>query len=194
MNNQMSYQTKITLSVIIFLLAAFGLVFFLLLPAADNILMIKERAEEQNQQLEQNYSRGKNLEKISANLKIVEPRQNEIDQVFIKKDDTDVLNFFTSLQTIAEKNGVVLEKPGIDLNGGNPLGKAYKKIPLQLSLQSDFTGLLNFISGMEKMNNYININSLQITAVDSRLSSETGTSTAQKILSTQISAMTYWEK
>ncbi|MDD5528032.1 MAG: type 4a pilus biogenesis protein PilO [Patescibacteria group bacterium] len=193
MPDKISYPAKISLSALIFLLAAFGLIFWLIAPAVKDTRAIKIQMESQSLELEKNYAQGKNLKKLADNLKAVEPRWGEVEQIFIKNDDDDALAFFTLLETAEGKNNVAEIEP-YSLGGEIPLGQFYSQRALDLNLRGNFTGLIGFISGLEPLKNYININSLQITALNSDLLSKAGTSTPQKLLTAQISADTYWIK
>jgi len=186
--SRLTYQNKITLSALIFLVAVLGLIYFLIAPTVKNVKTIKTKTENQRLEAEKNYAQGQDLKKLKDNIKAVEPRLGEIEQVFIKKDDT--LSFITSLEAAAAKNNVT-EKA--KLGEETALGQSYSQLPLQLEVRGSFAGLIGFISDLEKLKNYIDLNSLQITALNSGSPPPAGTSTTTKTLVTQIYANTYWE-
>ncbi|MDD4901942.1 MAG: type 4a pilus biogenesis protein PilO [Patescibacteria group bacterium] len=192
MNNniltRLTYPSKIALSVLAFLAAAFALFYWLIIPAVNNVETTKVQMQNQRLAAERDYAQGQNLKKIKDDIKAVAPRIGEIEQIFISKSDS--LSFVTSLEAAAEKNKVT-EKA--KLGAETPLGKFYSQIPLRLDVSGNFSGLIGFVTDLETLKKYININSLQITAIGSELPIKTETSTPQKILAAQISAFTYWQ-
>jgi len=185
MPQRQSYQDKITISAVIFLALAFCLYYFLISPSFARVENIKAQIDQQNLQAENNYKQGQDLKKLTENIKVVEPRLGEIEQVFIKKDDPS--SFITSLEGSMAKNNV--SEISAPLFGAETqLGKYYTQIPLDIYVRGSAPGLIGFINDLEKQQKYINLNSLQMTVI----SSETAGKTMQKIISAQISANTYW--
>ena len=178
-----SYQEKIIISTLIFLALAFGLAYFLIAPAFSNMEKVKAQIGQESLEAENNYKQGQDLKKMAENIKVVEPRLSEIEQIFIKKDDPS--SFITSLEESMAKNNVT-EITAPVLGAESPLGEYYTKIPLNLYVRGNTAGIYGFIANLETQNKYININSLQMTAIGS----EKGEA---KMLSAQISADTYWE-
>jgi Tfp pilus assembly protein PilO len=188
---RLSYQNKIILSGLLFALIAIGLIYLLILPGISSVEEIKIQTENQSQQAEKSYQQGKNLKNLTANIKTVEPRVAELEQIFINRNDS--LSFATSLETAAAKNKVT-EKA--NLGKEIPLDQQYSLIPLQLTINGDFPGLIGFISDLENFTKYINFNNLTLQ-ISSTNASESGikasTEAAVKPLSAQISASTYWK-
>jgi Tfp pilus assembly protein PilO len=191
MASRLSYQNKIAISALLSLAAIFGLAYFVIIPAANNVESIKIQMENQSLEDEKNYTQGQNLKNLKDAIKTVEPRLNEIEQIFIKETSDDEVAFFTSLEMAAAKNNVTEKST---LGSAAPLGQSYSQIPLRLDVTGNFKGLIGFIYDLETHKNYININSLQITAFDSEFTSAHGTSTLEKSLKAAIDANTYWEK
>ena len=188
---RLSYQNKIAISALLSLAAIFSLAYFIIIPTANNVETIKIQMKNQSLEDEKNYLQGQNLKNLKDNIKTVEPRLNEIEQIFIKENSDDEVAFFTSLEMAAAKNNVTEKST---LGGAAPLGRSYNQIPLRLDVTGNFQGLIGFIYSLETHKNYININSLQITAFDSELASVHVTSTLEKSLKAAIDADTYWEK
>jgi Tfp pilus assembly protein PilO len=185
MNTKPSYQEKITLSIVIFLALTFCSVYFFIIPAVNQVEAIKLQIDQQGLQAEKNYSQGQDLKKLAENIKIVEPRLGEIEQIFIKKGDPSV--FINSLEAAAEKNKVV---ETANLGDELPQGQLYSKIPLVLEVRGSANGVLGFISDLETQKKYINLNSLEIDVVGS----EPGEKPSEaKTISARISADTFWE-
>ena len=191
MNNdffaKVTYPQKIAISALIFAAAIFGAVYWLIAPAVAMVEATKIQMADQSLQAEKDYSEGQNLKKLTDNIKTIEPRIGELEQIFISKGDS--LSFITSLETAATKNKVS-EKA--NLNGETPINDFYSQIPLSLDVQGTFDGIVGFISDLETQPKIININSLIINSADSELAAKNSTTTAQKVLLGHISATTYW--
>jgi len=188
MTLRLNYQGKIFLSTLFFLIMFFGLIFFLIAPTWDNVKMIKNKISDQRQEAEKNYDQGRNLKKLTENIKVIEPRLEEIEQIFVPKNEE--VSFITSLEAAATRNNI---SENVNSGGETPIGRFYSQIPLQLTVRGNPANVINFINELENMKRRININSLQITAIDSDLSLKTGTSTPQKNVTAIISTLTYWK-
>jgi Tfp pilus assembly protein PilO len=181
----LNYQNKITLSVLIFLLAAGVFIYFIARPSMEKIKMIKIETEKQGAQVEKDYLAGKNLKKQAENLKIIEPQLGAFDKIFIKKPGYD---FITALEDIAGKNSVTMKDPSLGTE--KKLDKTYSQIPLQLETRGDFASQIGCLSGLEALDYYLNIKTLEISAANTSL---TPSGEAKKHLVMQIVADTYWQ-
>jgi len=191
MNNdflgKITYRQKIGVSALIFLLAIFALICWLIAPAVAAVEATKIKLDSQSQQAEKDYAEGLSLKKLTENIKVIEPRVNELEKIFINKNDS--LSFITSLETAAAKNNVS-EKT--DLGDETALDEFYGQIPLTINVQGNFSGLVGFISALETLPETVNIDSLQITALSDELAAKTATATPEKILVGAINAASYW--
>lgn len=182
----LNYQNKIVLSVLIFLLAGGGFIYFIARPAMKKIEIIKIETEKQGAQVEKDYLAGKNFKKLAENLKIIEPHLNTMDKAFIKKND--YLDFSTALEKIAEKNFITTKDPS--LGAEKKLNQVYSQIPLQLEARGYFANQIGYLSDLEALNYYLNIKTLEISAANTNLALSGET---KKQLVMQITADTYWQ-
>ncbi len=184
----MDYPNKIALSILIFVAAVFALVYWLIIPAVSSVEATRIQMENQSLAAQRDYAQGQNLKKLKDSINTVEPRVGEIEQIFVNQNDS--LSFVTSLETAAAENQVT---ENANLGSPTPLQNSYDQIPLQLTVNGGFRGLVGFITALENLKKYININSLQISPQVSDESIKIGTSTPEKFLKADISATTYWE-
>jgi|WetSurMetagenome_2_1015567.scaffolds.fasta_scaffold118363_2 Tfp pilus assembly protein PilO len=183
---KLSYQSKIFLSALFFLLASGCLIVFLIMPAADNIRNIEQKTADQTAQVEKDYAEGQSLKKVADNLKIIEPRLGELEKALIKKDK--VSDFASSLEETALKNGVTLEDT--TLGAETPFSDYYFKIPLTLRSNGNFKSQIDFLIGLESLGYYINFKTLELTTA---APGQVPSSGVGKILTMRVLADTYWQ-
>jgi len=142
------------------LLVLIGGIYLIVLPSLEEINRIKNDIYQERLDLEQKYQRSQSLKKLSANLKSIESKIENIDQVFISQNRE--LEFITALEQTAEKNQIaqkiLLGKAQTAIGD-----KFYKKIPLQIQAQGNFVDLIQYLQGLETLNYYINIKSIELS-------------------------------
>ena len=158
-SKKIDLRKKIIISMILFPLIITGILYFALIPAINDIKGIRDEIEAQRIDLEVKYKKGQSLKKLSENLKIVEPRLSDLDQIFISEDK--VLGFITTMEEIANSNNITQNINLISSKSAAENG--HKKTPLQITANGGFIEQLNYLIGLESLNYYININSLELT-------------------------------
>lgn len=184
--SNMTYQNKIALSVLIFILVAGVFIYFIAKPSMDRIKTTKTEMEKQGEQIEKDYLDGKNFKKLAENFKIIEPKLNTLNKAFIKKDG--YLDFITSLEMISEKNSITMRDPS--LGAEKKIDQTYSQIPLQIETRGYFSNQIGFLAGLEALDYYLNIKTLEISVSNTSL---TSSGEAKKNLVMQITADTYWQ-
>ena len=183
---KMDYQNKIILSALIFVLAAGGLIYFAILPTAETIRNMQAATADQAAQVEKDYAEGNSLKKVADNLKIVEPQLPQLDKALIKQ--AAGIDFITAVEQAAARSNVEIkhsfgEETMIDSTDG--------KIPMTITSQGLFNDQLNFLSVLESLSYYINVNSLKLTVAAPLQAPVPG---EPKSLIMQLSADTYWQE
>jgi Tfp pilus assembly protein PilO len=186
--SKFGYRGKTAVSLLIFFLLAYGAIFFLIIPSENNLISYHSEMAAKLNSIGNQYSQGKNTKKTSESLKTIEPRLDEMNKIFTQKNNA--FDFVTSLETTAEKNNVS-EKAS--LGEEKSLGGEFSSISIELGVSGKFNNLISFLSDLEKMPNYININSLQIFSSRGTISSLHKASSSAA-LTAQISADSYWKK
>lgn len=170
----------------------FCVIKFVVLPSINQIERIKTDIYQNQLDLEQKYQRSQSLKKLSANLKSIEGKIESIDQVFISQNRE--LEFITALEQISEKENVsqkiILGKAQSAVGD-----KFYKKIPLQIQAQGNYLDILRYLQGLETLNYYINIKSIDLSAsgIGQRPEITVGNNLGGKV-SINISADSYWRQ
>ncbi|MCG2691067.1 hypothetical protein L6249_03335, partial [Candidatus Parcubacteria bacterium] len=84
----------------------------------------------------------------------------KLDRVFINQNQE--LAFITALEETANKNNIN-QNINLDLSSGAKNNK-YDKIPLKLTTQGNFINQFNYLRDLERLNYYLNIKSLDLSA------------------------------
>lgn len=157
---KISLNKKITIVLIVFPLIMAGIIYFVVIPSINDIMRIKTDIEEQRIDLEIKYKKGQSLKKLSEDLKIAAPQISNLDKIFI--NENNVLEFITAMEKTADNNGVA---QNINLlSSKSSIRSGYKKTPLQITTNGKFIKQLNYLIGLESLDYYININSLEMTS------------------------------
>lgn len=182
---KLNLRNKIILSIVIFFIFIFVVIYFVIFPSIRDIRSIRNNIELQRTDLERKYVKGQSLRKLSEKLEKSEEKIHVLDQVFIGKEDG--LKFITTIEGIAGKNNI---NQKINLLPAIATDNGYSQlVPLQLFPQGNFNQLLNYLVGLETLNYYINIKSLDLSS-DSRAAS--GEEKSLGNVSLFIAADTYW--
>jgi Tfp pilus assembly protein PilO len=192
--NKNSYQQKIIINIFFTATILSVLAGFVILPSAEAISQIKENISSQKINLENNYLRGKNLRKLAENLKLVEPRLDSLKKIFISR--SEALTFVTSLEKIAEENGIN-QKIGLTSPSENgATNKKNDKIPLQLISSGTFLAQMKYLAALESANYYINVKALELSGsaeTSPMIEGENKKEGEKSRTDMQIIADTYWQ-
>lgn len=162
------------------------LLLFVVMPAINDISAMSNDIEARRIDLEEKYLRGQSLKKMMENLKNIDARIGNLDQIFIEK--SDILGFITSLEETASANNIT-QKINLSIEK-DAKQNGYSKIPLQISVEGKFNNQFNYLLDIERSKYYINISSLEISSspVQPQIEPEENKKTRAVIF-----ADTYWQ-
>lgn len=145
----------ILLNIVIAVIIVFVL-YFIIIPNVEIIKKIQFDIQSQLIELENKYKKSQSLRQVSDNLKQIEPQISLLDQVYIKQDQE--LLFITALEDLATKNHITQK-----LNLGNvKVNTTPQKSILQINTQGNFVDQIGYLRGLESLNYYINIKTIEI--------------------------------
>ncbi len=168
------FKYKVIIIVVVYLLFVILTICFLGVPLIREIKKQSSRIQEQllDQQIKQNrLSQLPQMEKELTNY------QNKKDSLNVMFDPNNEIKFIEDLEKIADKTGNTIKlKIGVPvkvnkivkskkskIGEGIEEGITYKKyFPVQINLQGDYNGLVNFVYQLENAKLYLNIISLDI--------------------------------
>jgi len=179
----MSIKKKI-LIFFITIVAATSIIFYLIiLPTVSEIRKISKAIYDERVDLEKKYLRGQLLKKTMEDFEMIKPKKNQLASVFLTLGQE--LNFITTLEKIAGENRLT---PNIQLNINEIKEKDdIKEIPIILTVQGNFIQTMDYLSSLERLNYYINLSSLKLTAGSPNEAS--GSNIITTILSGKINAI-----
>lgn len=178
-NYNLNIKQKIILIAITVFMVVFFLSYYLILPSIDEIKKIQAQVALEKNDLENKLSRGQSTKKLTDNLKKIEPKIESLDNIFISQER--VLEFITALEELAGKDSIN-QKINLALESSTKSDN-YNKTPISIDAEGGYGNLITYLSDLEKINYYINIKNLTISAADA----EGGT------LNLRINGDTYWK-
>ena len=186
---KLNLKKKIFVSIVIFVLIIGGLIYLVIIPTINDIKKMGEEIEAQRIDLEQKYIKGQSLRQLTENLKEIEPQLIMLDQIFIKQDYE--LEFITKLEDIAAQNNIS-QTISLDTAKINK-EKSYQTLPLRLAARGNYKNMMNYLTNLEALDYYININSMDLSSASAKQSATPGEQTTFSNISLVISANTYWK-
>lgn len=184
------YFKKITINILISLVMLLGAIFIFILPAINKLEAAKKTIEEQKISFEKIYIQGQNLRKTSENIKTVEPGLQDLQKIFVKKEEA--LNFITSLEKIAEKNNIKQKIGNLNYPTSTDKKSTFDIVPIQITLSGNFKSLIKYLSDLEKLDYYVSVKNLEI--LGNGVINVTGITDQEAIVDMQINANIYWLK
>lgn len=185
---KLNNKKRIFFEVFVFVLLILIIIFVITKPFAAKIKETRAQIDNYQLKLEREYLQAKNIKELSAKIKTVEKKAEELNRVFINENRS--LEFITTLEKIAVQNNVsqkinLMDSPATE-------GSIYKKAPIQLSTQGSFKNQISYLIDLETLSYYININTLEI-----KLSGQRALEAEEAVepdISMFIAGDTYWSQ
>jgi Tfp pilus assembly protein PilO len=170
--NEGNLSKKFFIKIIIILFSWIIMIYFLILPLIANIngkynSFIANLIED-----EKNYEKNKRYMEVKEKMKKIEPYLDKINSLFINKSRE--LEIITTLENIAEKNNVKQTLNFSQIQNTDDKNKITIG-NINISAQGAYPDLYNYLSAIEKLDFYLNINSLDINNVNSNKSAQNAT-------------------
>ncbi|MFA4936709.1 MAG: hypothetical protein WC575_00230 [Patescibacteria group bacterium] len=150
-------KQKIIISLSAVAIIVSGLIILLIYPCITRIKELSNEIFTQRVELEKIYLRGQNLKQTLEQYQQIKPTVLLLNRAYIQSGQE--LDLFTSLENLSENNNIV---PNIKLTSTTPKEKTIKTLPLQITLVSNFTNLMNYLVGLENLDYYLNISTIRI--------------------------------
>ena len=175
----LSAKNKFFINIVSIIIITAAVFIFITYPTIKEIKSFSQEIYNYRLYLEKLYLEGQVLKNIVRELKEVEPHLEELSEVLIDKKEE--LNFIISLEKLANNSELIQD---LKINPSQEVSKnTYKILPVQITLQGNYSQLIKYLTEINKLNYYINIKHLSINKIGG----------ASKI-NVSIEANTYWEK
>lgn len=161
----MNIKRKITISIIIVLAITSLIIYFVILPTAEDIKKISNDVYLERVDLEKKYLRGQLLKKTIKDFEEIKPEQDKLASIFIMEGEE--LKFITALEKISAANNLEQNLQLQTNQSKISKDELYYTLPLKVTVQGSFDKILKYLQDLEKINYYFNVSSINISAKNS---------------------------
>lgn len=197
--NKYDSRQKILIISALFVVVSTAIVYFIIAKTAYKIKYLNKEIIEQRVDFYRKLNREDNLARLNDKLKQIEPSLNKLNKIFI--DSNKKLEFITTLEDVAQKNGVSQEITLSD-QGEAGSGNSSQKHLLGMEVRGSFNDVVGYLADLENMDYYINIFDIDLSS-SNRIAGGSSLLKAPGIdendsgggpsLIMKISAYTYWK-
>jgi len=189
--NKISNKQKIVFFPIAFVVFVFVINYFIILPSVKKIKEIRTEILNQKIELKNNIKQSENINRLNEELKSIKPKMDKLDQIFINKNRE--LEFIVLIESIADKYSID-QKIDLNPNLEDP-EDLYKQSPMTLGLRGQYVDIMHYLFELEKIKYYININSIDISAVtqNQRVNNISGEDMLDEEVVMNLNADVYWK-
>jgi len=201
LNSEKKYSLKQKISNAIFLFVGFfaTLMYFAIMPSVAAINDLDEKIISAKIDMEKKYQLKNNTLVLNKKISEIASGVKDLDDVFINKNRE--LEFITVLESMANKNNVEQR-----INLSSPAKESSSKtskndvsvpgnisVPIAITLTGNYKNIINYISEINSLKYYINIDGLDFVSGSSNSSLPDDNSRRNKIITLSITAKTYWK-
>jgi Tfp pilus assembly protein PilO len=183
-------KSKIKIYLFIAGLIIFVVIIFVLIiiPTINKIKKINTKIYNQRLDIETRYLLSHGPER-NINIAKIKDDEEKLSSLFIKNGSE--LEFITSIENAAQANNLTQQ---IRLQPANAkITETIESVPMSVSLKGNFWDILKYIQSLEKLDYYININSINLNNPATKKEIAAPNTAMSVPLNAEISALTYWE-
>lgn len=181
--NKLQSPHKIIITSLGVILTSLGIFYFIITPTQKKIKNLKNEILIQKINFEKNLEEVRNSNKINEQFSKITPDLEKLENTSINKNNK--LEFITTIENIAHKNNLIQK---IDLTPAGNI-KIFEKTKLSLTLSGEYMNFIKYLSDINKLDYYINIQSIEISKISSPKTME---QQKESNLHIKINADTYW--
>jgi len=136
------------------------IIYFLILPTVEKIKALRNEILNIEIDSANKITQEKNIHDLNNKIKKIQPQLDKINSIFINQNRE--IEFINALEELADKSAVN-QKLSIDFN--NPAkGDVFNTVPVSINTDGNFNNLVSYLSAIEAMSYYINIDSIAFSA------------------------------
>lgn len=137
-----------------------AVIYFFIIPTINGVKNLRNDILNIEIDSANKITQEKNISDLNNKIKKIQPQLDKVNSIFISQNRE--IEFINALENLAGKYGVV-QKLNIDFN--NPAkGDTFSAVPVAIDTEGNFSNLINYLSALEAMPYYINIDSVSFTA------------------------------
>jgi len=156
----MSFKLKIAVYTTLVIIVISVIIALIILPTVQEIRQISVSIYNERIDLEKKYLKGQLLKKTIADFEEIEPQKEKLESIFII--ESEELEFISTLENVSSISGVkqVIELKTKDIQEKNNI----KTYPLKITASGDFNQIMKYITSLEGLDYYLNIDYLKIVS------------------------------
>lgn len=174
-------KKKITSGTAFFLIICASGAYFGIWKTSINIKKHRSEIIVEKIEIEKKITQEQNKSETISQIKKIEPELDKLGKIFITAENQ--LEFITALEETADRNKIA---QNINLLPNNDAQSSPRKTLINISAQGSYVDLLRYLSDLESLDYYVNINTLNAN----KLSAD---KTASTTIALNLGAETYWK-
>jgi Tfp pilus assembly protein PilO len=186
-------KNKSLVLVAIFTLINIGIIYFLIMPSIDNIKNLRNDTINLKIDSENKIAQETKTNDLNNKLKKIEPQLEKINQIFISQNRE--IEFITTLESLESKYNIT-QTLNLGLDDAEQ-GDGFKIVPFSIDANGNFKDIMNYLTGVESLNYYINIENISLSNNSTDISSPEKIpgqeSDADSKVNIKISGFAYWK-
>ncbi|PIS05595.1 MAG: hypothetical protein COT81_00330 [Candidatus Buchananbacteria bacterium CG10_big_fil_rev_8_21_14_0_10_42_9] len=149
----MNVKQKFYLTIAFFMLFTVGVVFFILLPTAQEVMHLSNLINDERAELERKYQAGQRLNETVRALEEIREQKIILDSVFIASGAE--AEFSSELERIADQHRIIQT-----LQAEPPANNQFR---LTQVLEGNYYNMLNYLVALESLSVYMNAKQVNLT-------------------------------
>lgn len=171
----MAFREKILIFISILIIVIAASIIFLIYPLKNKIAEVKNQIDEQKITLEIIKNKSENVSARQKDYEAILDKKSALDNMIISS--ANQLNLFKDIEDLAQRNNLA-QNYNLDAPGAKNAGE----LIMNIQLEGDYLKILEYLKGLETLNYYIKIVSLDFAV-----------SAAGEQVSAALQAKTYWQ-
>ena len=188
---KLNTKSRMLITFLVYSSLIFLIVYFIILPRVNFIRKNGKAIVERRVFLEEQYIKARNFKKNNEEMKLVDKDIERLDEVFVHYNED--LQFIETLENLASSHNVD-QRISLGKVESEEINE-FEEITLEISAEGSFLNIMNYLIGLETLNYYINISSLDISKAQVSTGkdfSENRPSILNNVIC-KITADTYWK-
>ena len=191
--SNLNIKNKSLVLVAIFTLINIGIIYFLIIPSIDNIKNLRNDILNLKIDSENKIAQETKTNDLNNKFKKIEPQLEKINQIFISQNRE--IEFITTLEGLEGKYNIT-QTLNLGLDDAKQ-GEGFKIVPFSIDANGNFKDIMNYLTGVESLNYYINIENISLsknaTDINTQQKIPGQESSSESKINIKVSGFAYWK-